>query len=276
MRTEILVQSRETLRSGRSPKVYNAGQTYEDQEAVDLFYALKDRSVGIMFEEKGPTYKTYSLADDTGSSGGNNHNPSNMESFNQILSWLQSYSRAGLNDVMAAGNVEPPIKGLSFFKDSTGEYWWDAQKGAYQHFNLNQNGDRQFAGYYSVTGAGPKGQYTIVEMGKPYELAIRDNVKETQYTDVYRESVDQSVTLSYGNRSLISSRVITRPVGVKNTRTFNGFGYPIDNKWGLTGKVSNYTETRAYGTHFNSSANSAVSTGIGWSMLKLIPGIFGK
>nr|WP_187478107.1 RHS repeat-associated core domain-containing protein [Amniculibacterium sp. G2-70] len=82
---------------GRSPKVYNAGQTYEGQEAVDLFYALKDRSVGIMFEEKGPTYKTYSLADDTGSNGGNNHNPSNMESFNQILSWLQSYSRAGLN-----------------------------------------------------------------------------------------------------------------------------------------------------------------------------------
>ncbi|WP_222933882.1 colicin E3/pyocin S6 family cytotoxin [Amniculibacterium sp. G2-70] len=85
---------------GRSPKVYNAGQTYEGQEAVDLFYALKDRSVGIMFEEKGPTYKTYSLADDTGSSGGNNHNPSNMESFNQILSWLQSYSRAGLNHTL--------------------------------------------------------------------------------------------------------------------------------------------------------------------------------
>ena len=53
-----------------------------------------------MFEEKGPTYKTYSLADHTGSNGGGNHNPSNMENFNQILSWLQSYSRAGLNHAM--------------------------------------------------------------------------------------------------------------------------------------------------------------------------------
>ncbi len=157
---------------------------------------------------------------------------------------------------MAAGNVEPPIKGLSFFKDSTGEYWWDAQKGAYQHFNLNQNGDRQFAGYYSVTGAGPKGQYTIVEMGKPYELAIRDNVKETQYTDLSREFIDLKITHTYGSRDAVSSSIFSRPIGTANIRLFAG-NTKINNGWGLTGTISNYTETRAYGTSFNSSMNRA-------------------
>ncbi|WP_187478105.1 hypothetical protein [Amniculibacterium sp. G2-70] len=68
------------------------------------------------FEEKGPTYKTYSLADDTGSNGGGNHNPSNMENFNQILSWLQSYSRAGLNHALHTmdGPDDPPGKKYKF------------------------------------------------------------------------------------------------------------------------------------------------------------------
>lgn len=57
---------------------------------------------------------------------------------------------------------EPPVDGLFYFSDDTGQYWWDYEKGQYEHYKI-VDGSTIFSGYYSASEfKEPVGQYNII------------------------------------------------------------------------------------------------------------------
>jgi len=59
---------------------------------------------------------------------------------------------------------EPPVKGLAFFQDDTGLYFWNAEKDKYEHYQFFNNGEYySFVGYYDASEYKyPVGEYSII------------------------------------------------------------------------------------------------------------------
>ena len=59
---------------------------------------------------------------------------------------------------------EPPVNGLDWFVDDTGEYFWNEGKGKYEHYaDPGGTGSNSFQGYYSVDEySEPVGNYSII------------------------------------------------------------------------------------------------------------------
>jgi RHS repeat-associated protein len=153
---------------------------------------------------------------------------------------------------------EPPIKRLSFFSDKTGNYFWNESRNAYEHYVYNKEGYTRFTGYYFPNeNIGPKGDYTIIEQGKPYELARLDRVEEVKYTDKQPEDFGKYITQEYGYRKQLESKIFAREKGEKDARriiTELKKVPELSKDWaGLKVETMTYEETRAYGTTFNST-----------------------
>lgn len=60
--------------------------------------------------------------------------------------------------------AEPPVNGLEYFKDDTGEYFWNQSQNSYEHYSdPNNTGNNTFQGYYSANEfSEPKGDYLII------------------------------------------------------------------------------------------------------------------
>ena len=55
---------------------------------------------------------------------------------------------------------EPPVNGLDWFADDTGDYFWNEDEGKYEHYSPK---DGSFQGYYSADQyAEPVGDYSII------------------------------------------------------------------------------------------------------------------
>ena len=55
---------------------------------------------------------------------------------------------------------EPPVNGLDYFRDDTGQYFWNEQKGSYEHYSPV---DGTFQGYYTANEfKEPVGDYSII------------------------------------------------------------------------------------------------------------------
>jgi len=60
-------------------------------------------------------------------------------------------------------SAEPPVKGLEYFRDYTGEYFWNGGKDLYEHYTYNDNGSTSFNGYYDASEfKEPVGDYSII------------------------------------------------------------------------------------------------------------------
>ena len=60
-------------------------------------------------------------------------------------------------------SAEPPVKGLEYFRDDTGEYFWNEGKDKYEHFAYGKDGSTYFNGYYDAsTYKEPVGDYSII------------------------------------------------------------------------------------------------------------------
>lgn len=61
-------------------------------------------------------------------------------------------------------SAEPPVNGLDYFKDDTGEYFWNKGKDTYEHYADPKNsGSNSFQGYYSADEfSEPVGNYSII------------------------------------------------------------------------------------------------------------------
>ena len=156
---------------------------------------------------------------------------------------------------------EPPIKGIAYFSDDTGQYFWNHNKDSYEHYATGQDGYSYYEGMYTVDESkGPAGDYTIhLEGRKPGELAVKDIVEELYYTDVSREDVGRTITLEYSSRNLISSEVFAREKNTIDTRQLISTRKEPKSLFNIISGVSivanEYEETRAYGSSFNSSTS---------------------
>lgn len=60
-------------------------------------------------------------------------------------------------------SAEPPVKGIAWFHDDTGEYFWNVEQGAYDHHKYNEDGSTSFIGYYSADEfAEPVGDFGMI------------------------------------------------------------------------------------------------------------------
>ncbi|WP_413513501.1 hypothetical protein [Myroides odoratus] len=60
-------------------------------------------------------------------------------------------------------SAEPPVKGLEYFRDDTGEYFWNGGKDLYEHYTYNDNGSTSFNGYYDASEfKEPVGDFSII------------------------------------------------------------------------------------------------------------------
>jgi hypothetical protein len=61
-------------------------------------------------------------------------------------------------------SAEPPVNGLDYFRDNTGEYFWNKDKNAYAVHTPNKDGSTSFSGeYYKADEfSEPVGNYTII------------------------------------------------------------------------------------------------------------------
>ncbi len=59
-------------------------------------------------------------------------------------------------------SAEPPVKGLQYFRDDTGEYFWNKEKDKYEHYVNDKDGSKSFKGYYDASSfKEPVGDYFI-------------------------------------------------------------------------------------------------------------------
>lgn len=156
---------------------------------------------------------------------------------------------------------EPPIKEIRYFRDNTGEYFWNKNQDAYEHYISGHDGYSYYEGMYSVDESKkPVGNYyMLLQNGKEGELAIKDIVEEHNYTDVSREDIGRTITLEYSSRNLISSEIFTREKGSDNTKNLLLSKQEKPNLANIISGISiitnKYEETRTYGTLFNISTN---------------------
>src|SRR5690606_31068771 len=60
-------------------------------------------------------------------------------------------------------SAEPPVEGLDYFRDDTGEYFWNTQKNTYEHYAYGEDGSTFFNGYYNASSfKEPVGEYSII------------------------------------------------------------------------------------------------------------------
>ena len=69
---------------------------------------------------------------------------------------MQPYAYANNNPVMLIDPTgmegkEPPIKGIDFFSDNTGNYFWNLSKNQYEHYQKGKDGRTYFKGFYTPT-----------------------------------------------------------------------------------------------------------------------------
>ena len=156
---------------------------------------------------------------------------------------------------------EPPIKGIAYFSDDTGQYFWNHNKDSYEHYATGQDGYSYYEGMFTVDESkGPVGDYSIIlPNNKVGELAVKDIVEELNYTDVSREDVGRTITLEYSSRNLISSEVFAREKNTIDTRQLISTRKEPKSLFNIISGVSivanEYEETRAYGSSFNSSTS---------------------
>lgn len=82
---------------------------------------------------------------------------------------------------MEGKKAEPPINGLDYFRDDTGEYFWNHEKNTYEHYaDPNNNGANSFQGYYNADEfSKPVGDYAIIFDLSNAKLKDEFNVKNT-------------------------------------------------------------------------------------------------
>ncbi len=133
-------------------------------------------------------------------------------------------------------SAEPPVNGLDYFRDDTGEYFWNKGKNSYEHYSdPKKSGSNSFQGYYSANEfSEPKGNYNIIfdlSNSKPkdvYEpkktigdiavptlmyLEMFGNLKDISDNDKYPgvkiySSPDMSGALTAGNMIIMDSNMV--------------------------------------------------------------------
>jgi hypothetical protein len=68
-----------------------------------------------------------------------------------------------LIDPTGMSTEEPPVNGLEWFSDDTGEYFWNNEKKSYEHYANSGGSGVTFQGYYSANEfSEPVGDYSII------------------------------------------------------------------------------------------------------------------
>src|SRR5690554_1842629 len=136
---ETLVE--EHLNSNNSPFKFNAKEM--DAETGNYYYGARyyDPRTSIFLSvdplaEKYPNWNPYHYV---------HQNPIN------------------LIDPTGMSAEEPPVNGLDWFADDTGQYFWNEEKNTYEHYQYNDDGSYSFSGYYSADEfSEPVGDYSII------------------------------------------------------------------------------------------------------------------
>jgi RHS repeat-associated protein len=126
--------------------------------------AQKYRFNGMELDESFEVLNTYDF-------GARNYDPAlgrwmNVDPLAEIT--MQPYSAFNNNPIYytdPTGMIaEPPVNGLEWFADDTGEYFWNEGQGSYEHYaDPDKTGSNSFQGYYSADEfSEPVGDYSII------------------------------------------------------------------------------------------------------------------
>ena len=106
-------------------------------------------------------------------------------------------------------SAEPPVNGLDYFRDDTGEYFWNKGKNTYEHYaDPKKNGSNSFQGYFSANEfSEPIGNYNII-----FDLS---NAKP-------KDNFNKNLTITAISdplESYLNTRSIIDDVEIKNIKT---------------------------------------------------------
>ncbi|MEM1323734.1 MAG: RHS repeat-associated core domain-containing protein, partial [Bacteroidota bacterium] len=110
-----------------------------------------------------------------------------VDPFASERSWLNPYNYVQnnpLNRVDPTGGLdEPPIEGLPYFGDDTGDYFWNEELGSYDHHD-NETGE--YIGQFSFSGIDdfyePVGEYRISFFNYTGDETFENNAYNKEYT----------------------------------------------------------------------------------------------
>jgi hypothetical protein len=171
---------------------------------------------------------------------------------------------------------EPPIKGISYFKDNSGEYFWNYNKDSYEHYTTGQDGYSYYKGTYSANEfKEPIGDYEIIfdlsglkqpdEFNSKYTidaiamptlvyLELKGNLKDISERPGYAEkypgvrifsSPEMNGALTAGNI------IITNPYMEGINTLDHEYGHYLDFKYNFKFTKSEYIKTIAIPSVFS-------------------------
>ncbi|MFC4476485.1 RHS repeat domain-containing protein [Flavobacterium chungangensis] len=202
-----------------------------------------------------------------------------------------SYSYALNNPVIFTDptgmSAEPPVNGLSYFRDDTGEYFWNDNKNSYEHYaDPNGSGSNSFQGYYVANKfSDVVGNYNIIfdlsntntkdEFDRNHTItAISDGV----YSYLNARSIIDGVTIQnisdpdkypgveiysspYMNGALTAGNVIFTNPGMQGANTLDHeYGHYLDFKHHFKYNKSEYAKTIAVPSFFSALTSSVFPT----------------
>ena len=157
---------------------------------------------------------------------------------------------------------EPPVNGLDYFRDDTGEYFWDDKKCAYAVHSPTENGSTSFSGEYytadefsepvgnysiifDLSNAKPKDEFdktkTITSISDPLYsfLNIKGEVKNISDPDKYPGV--EIYSSPHMNGALTAGNVIFTNPGMEDSGTLaHEYGHYLDYKHHFNYSASDY------------------------------------
>ena len=170
--------------------------------------------------------------------------------------------------------AEPPVKGLDYFKDDTGEYFWNQGKNSYEHYAYNKNGSTSFKGYYDadefkepvgdfsiifdLTNTKPKDKFdrslTITNLSDPLYsyLNVRGDMSDISDSEKYPGV--KIYSSKFMNGALTAGNVIFTNPKMSDAETLDHeYGHYLDYKHNFQFNKTDYLKTIAVPSFFSAT-----------------------
>jgi RHS repeat-associated protein len=185
------------------------------------------------------------------------------------------------------GVYEPPVNGLEYFRDNTGEYFWNSVKDTYEHYgDPKGNGSNSFQGYYTASEfSDTVGNYNIIfdlSNSKPKDEFDRNHtitaISDFVYSYLNTRSIIGGAGIQnisdpekypgveiysspYMNGALTAGNVIFTNPGMQDVNTLDHeYGHYLDFKHHFKYNKAEYAKTIALPSFFSATTSSIFPT----------------